>query len=85
MWYDIHRTKKRRQIKLIRTYRFIKFVIWFMTVCIVLQLGYALINSKSLAAVFEAKMLIADGVVAAVIGYFLHLRKRRRYRRVMVQ
>ena len=77
MWYDIHRTKKRRQIKLIRTYRFIKFVIWFMTVCIVLQLGYALINSKSLAAVFEAKMLIADGVVAAVIGYFLHLRKRR--------
>ena len=77
MWYDIHRTKKRRQIKLIRTYRFIKFVIWFLTVCIVLQLGYALINSKSLAAVFEAKMLIADGVVAAVIGYFLHLRKRR--------
>lgn len=77
MWYDIHRTKKRRQIKMIRTYRFIKFVIWFMTVCIVLQLGYALINSKSLAAVFEAKMLIADGVVAAVIGYFLHLRKRR--------
>ena len=77
MWYDIHRTKKRRQIKMIRTYRFIKFVIWFMTVCIVLQLGYALINSKSLAAVFEAKMLIADGVIAAVIGYFLHLRKRR--------
>ena len=70
---------------MIRTYRFIKFVIWFMTVCIVLQLGYALINSKSLAAVFEAKMLIADAAGAAVLGYFLHLRKRRRYRKVVVQ
>ena len=70
---------------MIRTYRFIKFVIWFMAVCITLQLMHAAVSTRSFASVFEAKMLIADAAIAAVLGYFLHLRKRRRYRKTAVQ
>ena len=62
---------------MIRTYRFIKFVIWFMAVCIILQLMHAAVSSRSFASVFETKMLIADAAIAAVLGYFLPLRRKR--------